>query len=148
MIKLRPYEQGDAFKLVPLSVFAPILETQFTVDEFASKVDDEAIAHTFYLEEPEEIIAIIGLRIARPGLAEGWALLSDGIKIFPIEFHKRVLNFIRFHTKYFSIRRWQVTVKADFEVGNKWIKALGFSYEGCLKKFSTNGDDYSIWGRT
>ncbi len=144
MISVRPYKQGDAFWINPMKdVFAPVDYLRSHTDKLA--IFPGSFAHTVILDY--KIIAIVGITIIWPGVAEVWSLLSEDIKKIPSYFHRGILKGLNFYQQNLKIKRYQASVKKDYLDGLRWIKALGFEYEGEMKSFGPDGSDFFLFGR-
>lgn len=142
MIKVRPYAQGDAFKVEVLKDVFHYTDAKQCDDICNSRY---TFAHTFFIGDT--VIAVLGCSLLWPGVGEYWTLLSEGIKQAPIEFHKLVKRLTDFYIKSLKLRRAYSHVKADYIAGKKWVKSLGYEYEGTMKAWGKCGEDYEIWAR-
>lgn len=95
----------------------------------------------------EVVLAIIGGTIQWEGVAHCWAIISDSIKQCPIEFHKEVLKLIETSMKGINLHRLEASVKADFLIGERWLKSLGFEQEALLKYYGPDKSDYKLFAR-
>lgn len=143
MIKVRPYEKGDTFKVQLKDVFYADYETKQKSEETALK--GEGI--TFTLLDDTKVIGVVGISCLWPGVGEAWTLLSEDVRKYPILFHKLIFNGLRFYMKELKLHRLQASVVSDFCTGGKWLSKLGFTKEGTMRKLGVNGDDYDLWAR-
>lgn len=120
-IKIQEYQQGECPKT--------ILTVAFT------------------LIRGEEIIAIIGGFPFVPGVIHFWALLSESVKKYPIDFHKNCLKVIAWYEKTEKPRRTQFEVRATYAKGCKWAESLGMEREGLMRKWGPDGSDYYLYAR-
>ena len=95
----------------------------------------------------EEIIAILGGVMILEGVMLVWALVSDKIRKYPVEFHKTVKGLIDYQMDR-GVRRMQLTVKSSYEMGARWAEALGFQREGTMRKYHPDGSDSFLYART
>lgn len=100
-----------------------------------------------YMGNINEYICCGGFLMYWPGVMEGWMITSDKLPRFGKEVTVRVIRKIEEVEKMFSLRRLQMTVRADFEIGQNWAAKLGFKREGILKKFGPEGCDYIMYAR-
>ncbi len=140
MIKVRPYEKGDSFKMELLSVYQPAPMHKEMADIIGGMAN--AIVWTIYDDECDKVYAVVGLTFLWDGVAEAWALLTETVSEFKIAFHKRILNGIQFYTEKMKIKRMHISVKADFKKGIEWAESLGFKKESLMKKWGPEGADY------
>ena len=92
-------------------------------------------------------IAIFGGKIVTRGVIQYWGLVSDRVRECPIAFHKSVRLFLDFHKDKYALRRMQMTVRGDYKEGFAWAESLGFSFEGMMRSYGPEGDDYAMFGR-
>jgi RimJ/RimL family protein N-acetyltransferase len=101
-------------------------------------------AYTMFIGD--EIVGCAGIIPIFPKTGEAWALFSDGANrkhgvSATLAMAKCLARLMK---KY---QRVQATVFADFPVGRRWVEALGFEYEGCLRKYGPMGRDMIMYGR-
>lgn len=95
----------------------------------------------------EVVLAIVGGTIQWQGVAHCWAIISDAIQECPIEFHKCIRRLIETSFRGINLHRLEATVRADFPMGEKWLKSLGFEFEGTLRYYGTDKSDYKLFAR-
>ncbi len=145
MINIREYQKGDIYKIRPKKdVYSDDPTLLKRMDELA--LSRESYSNT-YINGLDEVIAIIGLTMLWPRVAEIWAVISEDVKKEPISFHKRIMHALHFYAENLDIKKYQVYVKAEYSDGKKWMHNLGFKIEGLLEKFGADGKDYVIMGR-
>ncbi len=93
------------------------------------------------------IIAIVGFTPLLPGSMEIWGVISNNIKECPKTFHKACRVVLESFIAQYKLRRVQMTVSGSFVTGCRWAKSLGFTPEGVLKAYGTDGSDYVMFGR-
>ncbi len=92
-------------------------------------------------------VAIIGMVIAWRGCGTVWSVTSDGLEDAPEKFNALVLEMIEEYTRVFKLWRLQFNVLANFRLGIRWAKQIGFSSEGLMQKFDPEGRDYYRFAR-
>jgi hypothetical protein len=92
-------------------------------------------------------VAIFGSFTFVPGVYHIWGLISEDVRQKPLAFHRISRELLAFYEKSAKPRRIQVDVKASYIEGQRWAKALGFEYEGTMKRFGVNGEDFHLYGR-
>lgn len=95
----------------------------------------------------EVVLAIVGGTIQWEGVAHCWAIISDAIKAYPLEFHKVIKKLVDTSMVGIDLHRLEATVRADFPMGEKWLISLGFEFEGLLKCYGTDKSDYKLFAR-
>jgi hypothetical protein len=102
-------------------------------------------AFTFLLAG--EPIAICGGFTFIPGVVHFWGLMSERITERPLDFHKKCLEILRWYEETQGVRRMQIEVSVDYDEGQRWVRALGFTKEGRLKAWLPDGTDVYLYGR-
>jgi hypothetical protein len=92
-------------------------------------------------------IAVLCISIAWNGVGEAWSVTTDGIEIQPFAFVRTVKNLIAQQIIDHGLHRVQMTVRDDYEAGNRFAQFLGFKSEGVLKKYGPDGADYRMYAR-
>lgn len=99
------------------------------------------------LEHNNEIIGSAGFVMYWPGVAEGWAIITDLIFKYPYTAHKLFKKMIAGIEKQYEIHRLQTLCLENFERSQRWLERLGFKYEGKMEKFGPNGETYLRYAR-
>jgi hypothetical protein len=89
---------------------------------------------------------ILGVDIVHRGVATGWAVTTDSIKKYPIQYTKKVELIVNEAYAHFQLHRIQITVKCRVDL-LKWAQHLGFFIEGTMYNFGTDKSDYYLMGR-
>jgi len=80
-----------------------------------------------------------------PGCVEVWMQCSDEIYEMPLSHARKVIRAFRNIQRHCSEAwRFQTTSYPD-EKHTRWMKWLGFAFEGTLKKITPDGGDLTIW---
>ena len=95
----------------------------------------------------EQPVAIIGSFVFVPGVVHLWGLISEDVRAKPLAFHRVTRELLAYYEKTQKPRRIQMDVKASYIEGQKWAQALGFEYEGTMKRYGVNGEDFHLYGR-
>lgn len=101
----------------------------------------------FTLVRGDEIIAILGGFPFVPGVIHFWALLSESVRKYPLDFHKTCLKVIKWYEQNEKPRRIQFEVRANYPMGCKWAESLGMEREGLMKKWAPDGSDCYLYAR-
>lgn len=113
----------------------------------AGEVPQTVMTEAVTFLDGEKPVAIFGAFFLVPGVVYFWGLVSDDVKKKPLAFHKLARTLLNYYEKKQKVRRIQIDVKADFIEGQKWAKLLDFEYEGTMKRFGVNGDDFHLYAR-
>tara|TARA_R100001594_G_scaffold141343_1_gene187272 strand:+ start:24401 stop:24892 length:492 start_codon:yes stop_codon:yes gene_type:complete len=93
-------------------------------------------------------IAVCGLREIREGVAEAWMVGSKLLNRHRLFVTKSIALLLLEHQEVRKeFYRIQATVRADWETANKWIKLLGFDYEGYMRQYGSKREDYIRYAR-
>lgn len=91
----------------------------------------------------DSILAILGVFPTWEGRSVAWGLLSRSIGARMLPIHRAVLRGL---DDLFKVRRVEAYVAVGHEEGFRWMRLLGFEYEGCMKSFYGD-DDYALFAR-
>lgn len=72
-----------------------------------------------------------------------WAVLSKRAGRHMVFLHRGVLRFIEMQ----ALTRVEATVEKGFGQGCRWLKVLGFQYEGDMRAYGVDGKDHERWAR-
>lgn len=90
--------------------------------------------------------AILGIDIVHRGVATGWAITTEDIKKYPIQYTKKVQLIVEEAWMHFQLHRIQITVKCRVDL-LKWAQFFGFFIEGTMYNFGIDKSDYYLMGR-
>ena len=94
------------------------------------------------------LLGILGCRYLNNNTCELYAVPDIvNSKKFNKTFHKSTLAIIKKLMDKSSFTRFQFLVDVEFNEGQRWAKALGFEYEGTLKKYDEKGKDQFMYVR-
>jgi len=93
------------------------------------------------------VIGAAGVIRFCPGVGEAWALNSVHVLRYPKAFYRAVKEGLDESIERLKLHRVQAVVAANHPRAHRWIKALGFEFEGVMRAYGYNGDDYAIYGR-
>lgn len=95
----------------------------------------------------DDVVAIFGVFIMWPGVAEAWSLFDSKARRYRIAMSKGALAFFDIITILNDLHRVQITVKKNDERAVAWAKFLGFTSEGLMKAYSADKEDYYMMRR-
>jgi hypothetical protein len=93
------------------------------------------------------IVVIAGIVRLWTGVGGGWSLTSPLVEKLPVAFHRAVRRNILELEEKLCLHRLQITVQASHVVSQRWVERLGFRFEGVLKKYGPDGEDYLLFAR-
>jgi hypothetical protein len=131
--------KAEPFKLEHLDNFDP-KEVGFDVKEtltFALKYPQ--IRQVISFIKDGKTVFICGMSFISQGVWEAWLIPCKDIKKYAFETVKSVRNFTDWLFEVYEAHRIQIAVE-DFNC--KWAKAIGFHFEGIVKKYHKGVDHY------
>lgn len=72
-----------------------------------------------------------------------WAVLSKRAGRHMVFLHRGVQRFIQMQ----GLRRVEATVECGFGDGCRWLKLMGFKFEGVMEAYGVDGKDHERWAR-
>jgi RimJ/RimL family protein N-acetyltransferase len=144
MIEVIPFHVKH---LTELTNRKDIFKNDPELDERVRMVSGHPLCFSWTLTREGKILGIVGGHQIWKGVVEIWSLLSEDVLTIPIAFHKAISRILDFHEENIPVHRYQATVQADFTQGQRWMEVLGFKYEGLLKKYGVNQEDYVLFAR-
>jgi RimJ/RimL family protein N-acetyltransferase len=94
-----------------------------------------------------EVIAAAGMKRVWGNVAEGWFIGKKEVWNYPITIAKAVKENIDHLAKSNKIKRLQTAVRADFGIGIRFAKWLGFTNEGLMKCYGFDDTDHYRFAR-
>jgi hypothetical protein len=96
------------------------------------------------------------------GMVDGKAVVCGGIIVNPLgighlyaflspaagPYMVAITRFGRRLLELQTARRIEASARVDFGAGCRWLKMLGFSLEGTMRKFDPDGSDHFLYART
>lgn len=134
-----PFEP-EHLELIELQESQKLFKERFK-NEYASHLIDSGPCYSAI--EDGIVYACAGVSIQWDNRAIVWSLLSKDVGRHFTRIHKaafRLMDMV-------SIRRIEAHVDPDFPEAHRWIKMLGFEFEGRMKAFSPYGDDMDLYAR-
>lgn len=94
-----------------------------------------------------EIIAAGGVVPLHPGVAHGWFALGSALPEFRVWAVRTVKSRMIEACKAFAIHRLQTPILATEPKHAAFCEALGFTREGLMRSFGSDGADYFLYAR-
>lgn len=92
------------------------------------------------------ILACGGISALFPHVGEAWTLFDKDFFTSPPEIIRAVLNRIKAGLMAVNLPRIQATTEVSFRRADLFLKKLGFTPEGRLKKYGYDGQDHTMYG--
>jgi len=126
-------EHLQGLRLQPAQMSAPLVTPE----------QAERLGQAYTALIADEPVACGGLYELWPGRALAWTYLGSGVGREFITLHRVV----RGHLDTARWRRVEAYVDAGFTNGHRWVKALGFGFDGLLRGFMPDGSDMALYSR-
>lgn len=81
------------------------------------------------------------------GTYEVWAYTSTLIEKYRRPVHEAAKKLLESTFSIPSVRRMQASVNSEHPAAVRWIEHLGFEFEGTLKRYGVNGEDFLMYAR-
>jgi RimJ/RimL family protein N-acetyltransferase len=108
-------------------------------------LEQEHLAFTGLIND--KVIAAAGMKRIWGNVAEGWFIAKNDVWNYPITIAKAVKQNIDYLATSNNIKRLQTAVRADFEIGIRFAKWLGFTNEGLMKNYGFDDTDHYRFAR-
>ena len=108
-------------------------------------LEQEHLAFTGLIND--KVIAAAGMKRIWGNVAEGWFIAKNDVWNYPITIAKAVKQNIDYLATSNNIKRLQTAVRADFGIGIRFAKWLGFTNEGLMKSYGFDGTDHYRFAR-
>ena len=138
-MNVRPYQPGD------------IGENFHRPRDLVRPLNNVLMAHGSFvrsIEVDEGVIAVVGMQIRWPGVADVWAVVSDDARGHGLQLTRAVKHLLKQFATELGLWRVSTLVKAGVEENQRWIEALGFVYESTEVAAGPDGRDllrYVTW---
>lgn len=136
-LEIIPYQPEHALEIISRQTMQPCLEISEQVEQWSVEKKKRGPAITAIWNE--SLVGCGGLEIFWPGFAEAWMVLAKEVSGYRVETRLRFISVIRdaldLWTKEHDLIRIQAPLRADFPLGLRFAKAIGFEYEGTLRKY-------------
>lgn len=100
--------------------------------------------YTIFLND--KILSILTVHKLWDGVGEAFQIPSIYAKEYSTIFARAAKKILNNYIKTLVLHRVQTTTQNDSE-HIRWMKFLGFTLEGMLKKYTMNKEDYLQWGK-
>lgn len=139
--RIIPYDPDHLFDLA-------IQDGQSYLKEFIKHGYAESLhipGYSFTAVSGNCVYAVWGLQVQWPGRGILWAILSKNIttQMF-MTAHRVACRMIR-EWRDQGYFRLEASADVNFEQGNRWLKLLGFEFEGVARKYTPDGRDVNMY---
>jgi hypothetical protein len=141
---IRPYAEGD-LDMIDLRD----IDRKVAGDDYRESLKKNIrMSETITVEKDGEILAITGLVLICPGMAEIWSITSKAVDRMKVMFAKASIVVVGFWMEKYKLRRLQANVYHEHKQSIKWLEWLGFKYEGTMGNFGQLCEDFYLYART
>jgi hypothetical protein len=142
------------FDVIPEDIDEIQVKDCYTVGEIGcvrdliriSQRNPDSLAYGFGLEEGK-LHGIAGSYRQWEGSAQLWAVFGKNSCECPISLTKVCEALIGYAVKKQNLKRVSLTVRADYEEGNKFARFLKFEHEGLMRNFLPGAVDANLYAR-
>jgi RimJ/RimL family protein N-acetyltransferase len=123
-------------------------DAQFIINDTNKEcmdLEQEHLAFTGLIND--KVIAAAGMKRIWGNVAEGWFIAKNDVWNYPITIAKAVKQNIDYLATSNNIKRLQTAVRADFGIGIRFAKWLGFTNEGLMKNYGFDDTDHYRFAR-
>jgi hypothetical protein len=143
MIEVVPFEMKH-FDQIELRELDKVT-TQGFLETLQKNVEHAGPAYTGLVDG--EVVAIAGVVLLWPGVAEGWVFGSPKIAKYKKSFCRHVRNKLAEIEKEHKLWRVQATIVSGWSGLMRFVEFLGFQFEGRLSQYGLNKEDYLMYAR-
>jgi hypothetical protein len=107
----------------------------------------EQVECSYTIIVDEKIVACAGVYVTILGTGEAWTLFSNDLYKYPKSIYKAIKEGLERVIEEKKLRRVQAQVGFDNSTAQSFIKHLGFTYEGTMRKAGPNGENMLLYAR-
>lgn len=138
--KVVPYEKEHGDQYIETGLNDKILDIDASFTE--NRIDFAIIGLSFTLLHNDIPICSGGIFPLWHGVGEGWVIASKRIFDHKIKSAKLIKRRTDLLCAVNKIKRLQTSVRANFPMGLRFAKFLGFNNEGLMKHYGPDGSDF------
>lgn len=137
---VRPWVKGDTESISIQQAQSYMYGAPEIVADLTS-LSEVGMAWTF--DEGGEILGVAAVASQWDNRAMALVLLSQNAGKRFHSIHRAVYRFL----DVCGVRRVEATVDVGFDAGDRWMKMLGFEYEGLMRAYRPDGADMKLYAR-
>lgn len=115
------------------------------IDQWAKAWENKLWAFTLLVNN--EPIACAGIALQEWSKAEAWAIFSSEFRNYKFIIYKFIKKGLAAAFHEHKLVRIQATIDPRYPENVPWIEKLGFEYEGRLRKWGPEGQDFLMYSR-
>jgi hypothetical protein len=141
MLDVRPFQAGDEALLQPQHQQA--LE-MVSIGDWRVMVRDAASHGPAWTGwQGDQVVGCAGVTLRWHGRAHAWCVLAPGIpKSAWIGIHRAVLTRLPQLRTELELIRLEAEAMRGFLAGDRWLRMLGFEFEGVMRCYGPGGEDF------
>ena len=140
---IRPYEEGDIDKIIPRD-----MDLRLAGPDYKEKIRKNVEkGETITAQKDGEILAITGLVMICPGMAEIWSFTGKAIDRYKILFAQASILVVDFWIRKYKLHRLQANTHIEHVTSIKWLEWLGFEREELMRNFGVSAEDFYLYAR-
>jgi len=116
------------------------------LNEIRLRVTASGPTYTGFVDD--KVAGFAGVMLMWPGVGEGWILGSNLFESNKLWFVRNVKRYLENIMNTHQMHRVQTTVMHGHTELIRLVEFLGMKFEGRLRNYGPNGEDYLIYGRT
>lgn len=142
MLEIVPFEPSHAIELSLQPAQSHIsLSEEYAKGLFDTTKALGGVAFSGIDTDTGNVVGCAGIFVFWEGRAQVWALLSKQTGRHFTAIHRAVLSEIA----KCKAHRIEAVVDSRFENGKRWVEMLGFSFEGTMRAYTTQGNDCDLY---
>jgi len=110
-------------------------------------IAEESVTLSILEKDTDAVIILGGVVVIWPGVAEAWSIASDLVKKYPRDVIHYCRLFLQTQMEMQNLRRLQLSVLTSEQVHRRFAEKLGFTDEGIMRKYGTQGEDHNRYAR-
>lgn len=144
MFDVKLFKPDDFLAIDPHEVYiGDVLAMRDHVHQLATSPN--CFTGTLFLDGKPE--GMVGMTLLWPGNADCWTLLSKKACKHPLALQKTSIKLINAYADLLQLKRLSAGSRADNKMGHRWIRSLGFQFEGTMRKYGPDGSDWHLFAR-
>ena len=108
-------------------------------------------AHSYTCVYEDEIVAVGGIKMYFEGVGESWIIMTEHSKrhgVYALMACRAIENRLNELIEELNLRRVEANVRADFPTAIRFVKALGFEFDGERKKWFPGNISAMLYSKT
>lgn len=95
----------------------------------------------------KKVVGIVGCALQWKGTGVAWAWLDAECDKYPLSLVKITVKLLEYTAREQGLHRISIAVRSNFKAGNRFASQVGFSLEGRMYGYFTDGEDANLYAR-